>query len=682
MTGRLFAVFFVFLAGLGFALTATSPADAAVGDTLTVIQRPILNIPAIVTPGGSLTVECDAGPAATGWGAELIHGQLHVPLSVLASAYDASTLWWEIDAAVPAVDVYELYDLVVTADGGIEDTTRNAVHIIPAFKDDYYFIHITDAHLPTTLYYYESGADTDSSEIVDLREIIHDVNIINPEFVLLTGDLINEGELEEFLDKRYYTRSQALLREFEVPVYLTSGNHDIGGWDDTPPPDGNARRNWWRFFGWKRLDSPPPGAPWYTQNYSFDYGPVHYTGLEAYINYDGWRSAIYGADSFTPGQMQWLADDLAASSGSPAHVLFYHSDFSDQINLSSLGVDMALSGHTHRDRDDFTPPYDIVTDNACGGARSYRLVRVSGGVLSPSYTVSAGSGGNNLRVAYSPANDGTNYTVTAGVTNNISEDFEHSLLRFLMPNEAGAIEVTGGTLLQVDYSGSSAVCYVGVVIPASSSKSVTVTLVPSSNEPPTVAVTAPDGGEVWEIGSSHEITWTAGDDAGVANVDILLSDDGGATYSHSIASGEADDGVYAWLVDAPPAVAARVKVVAYDGEGESGEDESDADFEILDPAAGVTPDREVPAEPVISGNTPNPFGGSTVIRFGIPSEGMVDLGVYDVSGRLVSMVASCRLSAGFHEVVWSREAGVRPGVYFLKLAFGSTYTARKIVVLR
>jgi len=680
MIGRPSAVLFAILSGLLLLATLGLPREAAaIGDTLTVIQRPLVNIPAIVVSGGTFTIECEAGTGTTGWAAELIHDGVHVPLTINSASYNSSTTWWELGAGVPAVSLYELYDLKVTADGGVIDITKNAVKVIPAFKNDYYFIHITDPHLPTHLYYYEEGADTDSSEVVDMREVIHDVNIINPEFVLLTGDYINEGELEEFLNKQYYTRSQALLYEFEVPVYLTSGNHDIGGWDDSPPPDGTARRDWWRFFGWKRLDSPPPGAPEYTQNYSFDYGPVHYIGLEAYINYDGWRYGIYGGESFTSGQLDWLDDDMAAASGSDAHVLFYHYDFSNQINLNSLGADMSLAGHTHRDEDDFSHPYEVITDNVCNGARKYRLIRVSGSSLTPTYTISAGSNGNNLRVDYSPANDGTNYTVTASITKSMSENFEHGQLRFLMPNEAGTFYVTGGTLVQVDYSDTHAVCYVAVDI-SSPSQSVTVTLEPAAPEPPTVTVESPDGGETWYLDTFFDITWTAEDDVGVVGVDILLSSDGGATYPHAIAAGEAGDGVYSWLVDVDPTTEARVKVVAWDGDSLSGEDESDADFEIDDPASGVSPGGEAPAHALIGGNIPNPFSARTVFRFGVPADGWADLGIYDVSGRLVARVAGGAFEAGYHEVAWENREGVRPGVYFLRLNFGGAEATRKIVI--
>ncbi len=784
--GEIAATILAFWVGVYLLASLGMPADAlCIGDTLTVIQRPLLNIPAIVTVGDTLAIKCEAAPGTSGWAAELVKDGLEVPMSVLSSTYDASTLWWEIEALVPAVPVHELYDLVVTANGGIDDATWNAVRVIPEFKDDYYFVHVTDPHLVTHLYYYEDGADTDTSEIVDLREVINDINIINPEFVLLTGDLLNEGELEEFLDKQYYTRSQALLTEFEVPVYLTSGNHDLGGWDDTPPPDGTARRNWWRFFGWKRCDDPPPGAPWYTQNYSFDYGPVHYIGLEAYINYDGWRYGTYDNDSFTSGQMQWLEDEIDAHSGSAAQVLFYHYDFSSQIRLRTLGADMALWGHTHSDDDDFSHPYDIGTDNTCDGARSYRLIRVSSGTLQPTYTVSAGSSGDNLEVTYSPANDGTHNSVTAYITNDISERFEHGLIRFIMPNQPATFDVTGGTLLQTDDSGTHTVCYVGVDIQASSSPSVTITLNPAGDtEDPVVTVLIPDGGEILYMDSFFDITWTATDNVGVTSIDILLSTDGGATYPHTIATGETNDGTYSWLVDEAPTTQARVKVIAYDAatnigedasdgnftiaDGEapqvmlltpnggeiwdigsiysiswdasdnigvtsvdillslygdasydhtiatgetndgtyswlvdeapttqarvkviaydaaanSGEDVSDADFEINDPTSGIDQERDVPSRPVISGSLPNPFSARTVVRFGIPEEGRVAIGLYDVGGRWVTGLAEGTYSAGYHEVVWENDGTVGTGLYFFRLRFGSEEVTHKVVVAK
>jgi predicted MPP superfamily phosphohydrolase len=674
---------FCFWASFMLIIAIGAPASAVTpGDTLTVIQRPLVNLPAIVTPGSILTVECEAPTGTSGWTASLVHGQVAVPLTVQSSTYNSSTLWWTIQALVPAVPVYELYDLVVTANGDIADTTWNSVDVISGYLDDYYFIQITDTHLPTELYYYESGADTDSSSIVDLREIIRDVNIINPAFVVITGDFINEGELEDYLGKMYFSRAQRMLTEFEVPVYLTSGNHDIGGWDETPPPDGTARQNWWKFFGWKRLNAPPAGAPFYTQDYSFDYGPVHYVALEAYLNYEGWRPAIYGGQSFTDAQMQWLGANLAAASGAAERVLLFHSDFSNEINLANLDVGLSLSGHTHSNTEDSSYPYKVVTNNACNGERSYRLVRVTNGTVSPQATLYAGGTGANLKVVFAPANSGAEYTVTATVTNNISQRFQHGRLRFVMPNEPGDFTVTGGTLLQVDTSGSHAICYVDVDIPASSSRSVTVTLTPAPNQAPAVALASPDGGETWNLGSNYDITWTATDDRGVTSVSILLSVDGGGSYGHAIATGEPNDGIYTWAVDVPPTSQARVKVVAYDAGAGSGSDASAGDFEILDPAAGVGRDAEIPSQPVIAGNVPNPFGRDVVIRFGVPREERVSLVLYDVSGRLVATVFDSRCRAGYRDVSWTNDGKAEAGIYFLRLRTPEGEVTRKVVVAR
>jgi len=99
---------------------------------------------------------------------------------------------------------------------------------------------------------------------------------------------------------------------------------------------------------------------------------------------------------------------------------------------------------------------------------------------------------------------------------------------------------------------------------------------------PTVAVTSPDGGEMYATGSPITIEWTASDNFGVAGVDLYYSDDGGATYPNLIASGETNDGTYEWAT--PPASGSmlRVKVLATDTVDNTGEDASDGDFAIGD----------------------------------------------------------------------------------------------------
>ncbi|MFC1618876.1 metallophosphoesterase [Candidatus Neomarinimicrobiota bacterium] len=437
-----------------------------IGDTLTVIQRPLLNIPSIVVPGQELEIICLAPESTVDWEAELIHPSLNIPLSITSAQYDGNLQRWYLSALIPEPGLYELFDLKVTASGGLEDITRHSVQLIRQYKDSYYFVHISDTHLPTTYYVYEPESLTDSSSMIDFRAVIDDINLIRPEFVLLTGDVIHEGELEDYQERRYYTKAQRILAELEVPVYVVAGNHDIGGWYDTPPPQGTARRDWWRFFGWPWLIDPPANDPLRTQNYSFDYGPVHYVGLEAYINYDNYRYDIYGNDSFTSTQISWLQNNLFYANQSTSKVLFYHKDFSGQLNLSSLDVDMALWGHDHRNAGDINAsPYNLSTDAVCNGERTFRLIRVEDGVLHPSNTNYAGGSGNNLSVTYTPSNSGQADTVTAEVINHHPQAFEHGLLKFIMPNKGFGFAVENGVLDQVVRSDSTAICYVTVQVP-------------------------------------------------------------------------------------------------------------------------------------------------------------------------------------------------------------------------
>ncbi len=446
-----------------------------IGDTLTTIQRPLLNIPTIIVPGEELEIICLAPETTTNWQSELINENKIIDLEIAESYYNNDLQRWYLKAIIPYPEIYELYDLKVTASGNIDDISRDAVKLISELKNTYYFVHITDTHLPTHKYYTDPGYEGDSTEMEDLREVIKDINLINPEFVLLTGDFVNEGELEDFQNRRYYTKAQRILTEFEVPVYLVSGNHDIGGWPETPAPQGTARNNWWRFFGWPWLFDPPSGEPFYTQNYSFDYGTIHYIGLESYVNYDDYLYYIYGNTSFIPSQLIWLDNDLQNSTGSESRVLFYHYDFADQINLSSLGVDMALWGHIHNNNGSiYSYPYNLATNNVCDENRAYRMIRVNNGVLQPTNTVHAGSNGENVSINFFPANNGLNDSVSAVISNDHNLVFENGMIKFIMPKGEFTYLVNNGNLEQVDNSGQFAVCYVNVGIPATEIKTVTI----------------------------------------------------------------------------------------------------------------------------------------------------------------------------------------------------------------
>ncbi|MFC2151129.1 metallophosphoesterase [Bacteroidota bacterium] len=453
---------------------SSNECDIPIGDTLTVVQCPILNIPSIVVPGEELNITCFAPQTTTDWDAVLFYNNIEVPLDITAANYNSGLQKWTLTATIPDVDLYELYDLRISASDNITDEVTNAVKIIDQYKENYYFVQLTDTHLPTHYFYEDPEGVTDTSELNDLYEVIKDINLIQPEFVLLTGDLINEGELEDFECRRNHTRTVELLEKFEVPVYIVPGNHDLGGWDATPPSQGTARREWWRFFGWRQHEIPPANSEYLTHDYSFDYGNVHFTGLESYDNYDSYMYDIYGDLSFIPSQITWLQNDLL-NAGSKTKVLFYHYDFKHELNLSSLGVDMALWGHIHSDAGDINShPYDLSTDNVCDGTRAYRVIRVNGSNLQPENTIYTHSHGDMLNLNYHMINNGSLDSLAATIYNKQGQSFANGLIKFLMPLSDSGYIVTNGSLEQSYIVDSYAVCYVKVNIPANQDLTVTI----------------------------------------------------------------------------------------------------------------------------------------------------------------------------------------------------------------
>lgn len=450
-------------------------ADAVViGDTLTVIQSPILNIPRMITPGDSFWITCDAPDYTSNWQVSLLHNNQETELNVVYANYNRSEMW-SVAAEIPEQMLNELYDLKVEANGIETDISENAVRILSDWKDSYYFVQLTDSHLPTHLFYPDPEVHTDTTEVADFRAVIEDINLINPEFVVITGDLINEGEMEEFENRRVFSIAQNLLTEFDVPVYLVTGNHDIGGWDSSPPSQGTARRTWWKFFGWKWLQNPTTPFGSRTQDYSFNYGEDHYIGMEAYLNYDDYMFPVYGDESFTEQQMDWLDTDLDFNSAARNKVIFYHYDFSDQINLNSLDLDMALYGHIHSNEGSITShPYNLATDNTCDGTRAFRVIRINDGVLQPTNTLYSGWEGEELEVEFLPSNSGAADSVYALVENNFPQEFADAVLKFVMPGGADVYSVENGTLFQIDDSGDNTVCYVNVVLPANGNIGVSV----------------------------------------------------------------------------------------------------------------------------------------------------------------------------------------------------------------
>ncbi|MCK4530218.1 MAG: metallophosphoesterase [Candidatus Marinimicrobia bacterium] len=428
-------------------------------DTLTIIQSPLINIPSMSLPGDTISVKISLPVSESVLSLSLLFNKNITDLNFTETSESSPFGLRTLEAYLPSSMLYGLYDLKLTCTGiDSLDISEHSLYVIPEYKNNFSFIHVTDTHLPSHYYWGDDGLEEDSTEIEDFRAVIDDINIINPDFVLHTGDFINDGEIEE-LGVPSISRGKKLLYELDVPLFLVSGNHDLGGWDSTPASDGTARRTWWKYFGWKYLNSTSSTATT-TQNYSFNYGNAHFMGLEAYDNYDEWRYDLYGETSFISSQFQWLSEDLAEHSSADLKVLFYHYDFKHELNLSALGVDAAFWGHVHGNNEDAVLPYDISTAATCDGARWYRIVKIVNNEITFNRAIQAGYLGETLIKTVN-----TDHSLVR-ITNNSNIDFEDCLVKFHLEDGMKIDSLTNADLFQIDSLSSPRIVYALVDVPA------------------------------------------------------------------------------------------------------------------------------------------------------------------------------------------------------------------------
>ncbi|MFZ5518533.1 MAG: carboxypeptidase regulatory-like domain-containing protein [Candidatus Zhuqueibacterota bacterium] len=426
-------------------------------EKISAIHNPLMTQPVITLPGGTFVVHCTADASATDWEVIISTRYFSRTLPVTAS-YDNGSAVWALTVSIPANTPFELYHVRVRASGGIDDTSPNSLRIISEYKQSYYFIHVPDAHLPSCSWvgYYD-----DENTVPEFERIIGECNLINPEFILQTGDLVDNGQVETGFD----IAGQSLLKS-TIPFFITGGNHDL--WYD-----GHA--NWHSYFG-------------SSMNFSFNYGEHFFCGMEMYD---------IPSVTFTAAQMDWLQDNLAASRlrSDKLRVLFYHYDESHQIDdefVDENEIDLILYGHTHINGVSYLGSrnaLNINTSYTMNDNGAYRLIKIHGDEVTEYPLLRY----KQLSVRYSPTNDGTNWIINALITNDSPIQFENGLVKFIVPEDAAGYSVTGGAVQQVvPIAENKLLYYVEVNIQANAVHSVTLqSQSPPANHPPRITSFTP-----------------------------------------------------------------------------------------------------------------------------------------------------------------------------------------------
>ena len=97
-------------------------------------------------------------------------------------------------------------------------------------------------------------------------------------------------------------------------------------------------------------------------------------------------------------------------------------------------------------------------------------------------------------------------------------------------------------------------------------------------------------------------------------------------------------------------------------------------------------EAELPTEPALEGNYPNPFNPQTTIRFTLPEAMPITLTVYDVMGRQIRTLVQGTVEAGQHEVMWDGRSAtgqaVPSGTYFYRVDAGGFSQTMQMTLLK
>jgi len=398
-------------------------------------------------------------------------------LTIIDTTYNVNKGQWLLTVGIPTDVTTELYNLTVesTVDNTIVLTeVPRAVSVVNAYKSNFSFVHLADFHIGDPRGFTEDINRTLGWKAA--KKSIDEINLLNPDFVIISGDLVF-GQLYPFEYSIEYWQCYNILQRFQVPTYVAPGNHD-----------GYIQFGQDGFDFWEQYFGP--------RYYSFDYGAYHFTAVNSYDWPDRSRWA-FSFIAFNWGgtireeQLAWLEADAQSAVDAPLSFMFlHHNPLWDTVDDSLRGngyagrqellsiidtyeIDAVLAGHVHWD--DVTLVNDtlyLTTTTVSSGLSTedsywgYRLITVINDTLSsynyrePKYSIPL------YRINASiDNNDGTSTNVAARLENDLDIDITISL-DFYVPE--GSYVIENGNIVDMRTDGITLKIIVDALVPAQS----------------------------------------------------------------------------------------------------------------------------------------------------------------------------------------------------------------------
>jgi hypothetical protein len=477
---------------IGCSTEAVTTNDAA-------LWRPRFATPAMValdTAGNrQFTAEVKASAAASHWSAAIANDLKTWPCPIASATYSTinrgTEPGWQVKVSVPTDASPELFTLTISNSENVS-VQNQSVSVTSAFATNFYILHITDEQIvnkihtdPSGQYYKMVGTWE------EMKWMQEPVNLINPRFVMITGDQIDfNGALDGWNNwsnwgykpsgKKLFTPQETLELEnrlsdlykdchtnYRVAYVETPGNHDV-----TPPG---------KLLSGSTNDWHPVSARIYEQqfgqrSYSFRMG-------DFYVLMHDWSDAAL---------KQWAARDYQAALEDPGvkyRLIGQH--FHTRWDGAPTGnaafqpgtCDLMLVGHGHKVATLQSTPYYIYMDGPAfkyGTTGFFNFRRTADGwtcdqtaslrnVATDVWPLFTANGTTKKVRADQP--DPMNITTNCiTIINDLPQNFYDGRVRFVLDKKVYSRASNGTILAQYDCDhGSKTAVLVKVNIPANGS---------------------------------------------------------------------------------------------------------------------------------------------------------------------------------------------------------------------
>lgn len=410
-----------------FALTYTSPEYRS----LQIIRRPIGTIPSIVKKGSILRIECKYPRVPQKTEAFLFNDYYNQALKIISAEHGPRKIKNNLNEGLliitktPEKIPDGLYNLRLILDGK-EDIALRAVKIISDFKREYKFVHLSDLHI--------RSPQDNRDHVENLLAIAKEINLLSPEFVIMTGDITDSGSRPEYL------RFLKALQSFDVSTFVIPGNHD--------------HYYWWSKYLYLGFDEYEKYLG--QRFYSSSYGGDNYIFLNTGDFEKIYDTNLYGIHA---DQWHWLLGELEKAGLNPEGLLclFAHYDYTEDLPgyydfsrqleglFNKYPVDFYAYGHGHQNVEGFIgkkPVLSLETASTIKG--QYRLIEVKNSQVKEHPVFDVGK----LKLTYSGKNDGTENFSQAAVKNDLDMPLKDIRIKFILKRSEKGYRTDKGKIIQ------------------------------------------------------------------------------------------------------------------------------------------------------------------------------------------------------------------------------------------